>query len=107
MADGWGALLLGLLDVGLSPLTVGLGSLTTAVGAEFTLFVLERRAAGEARPWPGVVAAALTSAAGFAALTVSRLDVLREFGMVLAASVLLALLAAWVVASRAGTGVHA
>jgi hypothetical protein len=85
--------------IGLSPLTVGLGSLTAAVGCEFTLFALERRAAGVARPWPGVVAAAATSAAGFAVLALSRLEVLAEFGAVLAGSILLALLAARLLAA--------
>ena len=94
LAVGWGALALRLTGVGLSPLTVGLGALTAAVGCEFTLFALERRAAGLARPWPGVVAAAATSAAGFGVLALSRLDVLAEFGAVLAGSILLALLAA-------------
>ncbi|MGH9040769.1 MAG: RND transporter [Acidimicrobiia bacterium] len=94
LAVGWGALALRLTGVGLSPLTVGLGALTAAVGCEFTLFALERRAAGLARPWSGVVAAAATSAAGFGVLALSRLDVLAEFGAVLAGSILLALLAA-------------
>jgi predicted exporter len=47
------------------------------------------------------VTAAATAAAGFAALAISRLDVLAGFGLVLAGSVLLALLAA---ALLAGTG---
>jgi uncharacterized protein len=94
LAVGWGTLVLRMTGIGLSPLTVGLGSLTAAVGCEFTLFALERRAAGVARPWPGVVAAAATSAAGFAVLAFSRLEVLAEFGAVLAGSILLALLAA-------------
>ncbi len=99
LAVGWGALALRVTGVGLSPLTVGLGSLTAAVGCEFTLFALERRAAGGVRPWPGVVAAAATSAAGFAVLAFSRLEVLAEFGAVLAGSILLALLAARLLAS--------
>ncbi|MGH8999303.1 MAG: MMPL family transporter, partial [Acidimicrobiia bacterium] len=78
----------------LSPLTVALGSLTAAVGAEFTVFARERVAAGADRPWAGVVAAAATSVAGFGALAVSQLSVLREFGLVLAGTVLLSLLAA-------------
>jgi hypothetical protein len=94
LAVGWGALALRVTGVGLTPLTVGLGSLTAAVGCEFTLFALERRAAGLVRPWSGVVAAAATSAAGFAVLALSRLEVLAEFGLVLAGSILLALLAA-------------
>jgi uncharacterized protein len=100
LAIGWGVLALRVGGIGLSPLTVGLGSLTAAVGAEFVVFTRERIAAGLARPWPGGVAAALTSAAGFAALGLSRLEVLREFGLVLGASVLLALLAASIVIGR-------
>ncbi|HEV7863600.1 MAG TPA: RND transporter, partial [Acidimicrobiia bacterium] len=100
LAVGWGVLALRLAGIGLSPLTVGLGSLTAAVGAEFVVFTRERIAAGIARPWTGGVAAALTSAAGFAALALSRLQVLREFGLVLAGSVLLALLAASIVSGR-------
>jgi predicted RND superfamily exporter protein len=94
VAIGWGVLALRVAGLGLSPLTIGVGSLTAAVGAEFTVFALERRAAGLPAPWPGVLAAALTSAAGFAALSLSRLEMLREFGLVLAGSVLLALAAA-------------
>ena len=90
--------------IALSPLTVGLGSLTAAVGAEFVVFTRERVGAGLARPWPGAVAAALTSAAGFAALGLSRLEVLREFGLVLAGSVMLALLAASIVIGRHASG---
>jgi predicted RND superfamily exporter protein len=94
LAIGWGVLALRVAGLGLSPLTIGMGSLTAAVGAEFTVFALERRAAGLVAPWPGVLAAALTSAAGFASLSLSRLEMLREFGLVLAGSVLLALAAA-------------
>ena len=94
LAVGWGALALRVTGIDLTPLTVGLGSLTAAVGCEFTLFTLERVAAGVAHPWRGAVAAAATAATGFASLAASRLDVLAGFGLVLAGSVLLALLAA-------------
>ncbi|MCA1844084.1 MAG: MMPL family transporter [Actinobacteria bacterium] len=104
LAIGWGVLALRVAGIGLSPLTVGLGSLTAAVGAEFVVFTRERIGVGLARPWPGGVAAALTSAAGFAALGLSRLEVLREFGLVLAGSVLLALLAASIVIGRHASG---
>ena len=103
LAVGWGALALRLTGVDLTPLTVGLGSLTAAVGCEFTLFTLERRAAGEERAFRGAVTAAATAAAGFAALGVSRLDVLAGFGLVLAGSVLLALLAAALLAGLEAT----
>jgi predicted exporter len=100
LAVGWGVLMLRAAGVGLNPLTLGLGSLTAAVGAEFTVFARERQAAGLAQPWPGVIAATVTSAAGFATLAASRLDVLAEFGLVLAGSVLLALLAARLLVPR-------
>lgn len=94
LAVGWGALALRLTGVDLTPLTMGLGSLTAAVGCEFTLFTLERRADGIPGAFRGAVAAATVAATGFASLSISRLDVLAGFGLVLAGSVLLALLAA-------------
>ena len=100
LAIGWGVIVLKLTGVGLSPLTVGLGSLTAAVGAEFCVFARERARFGRTRPWAGGVAAAATSAAGFAALGVSRLAVLRQFGLLLAGSTLLALLAARMMIGR-------
>jgi hypothetical protein len=99
LAVGWGALALRVTGIDLTPLTVGLGSLTAAVGCEFTLFTLERQAAGAAGAFRGAVTAAATASAGFAALGVSRLDVLVGFGLVLAGSVLLALLAAALLAA--------
>jgi predicted RND superfamily exporter protein len=101
LAVGWGALALRLTGLDFTPLTVGLGSLTAAVGCEFTLFTLERRAGGDERAFRGAVTAAATASAGFAALGVSRLDVLAGFGLVLAGSVLLALLAAALLAGPA------
>lgn len=99
LAVGWGVLAFRVTGVDLTPLTVGLGSLTAAVGCEFTLFTLERRAAGVDGAFRGAVAAATVAAAGFASLSVSRLDVLSGFGLVLAGSVLLALLAAALLAA--------
>jgi predicted RND superfamily exporter protein len=107
LAVGWGALALRVTGIDLTPLTIGIGSLTAAVGCEFTLFTLERRAAGEERAFRGAVTAAATAAAGFAALAVSRLDVLAGFGLVLAGSVLLALLAAALLAPAAPIGLPA
>lgn len=49
------------------------------------------------------MAAAATSAAGFAVLALSRLEVLAEFGLVLAGSILLALLAARLLAAPVAT----
>ncbi|HET9692463.1 MAG TPA: hypothetical protein VFP61_15030 [Acidimicrobiales bacterium] len=97
LAVGWGFGVLRLTGTPLSPLTVTLGSLTSAVGGEFAVMAAARVAGRTPRPWAAVVAAAATSIAGFAALAVSRLAVLRQFGVVLAGSVALALLAAWLV----------
>jgi predicted RND superfamily exporter protein len=93
LAAGWGFCLLRVTGTPLTPLTVSLGSLTSAVGGEFAVMALARRQAGAA-PFSAVTVAAGTSIIGFAALGLSRLAVLRQFGLVLAASVLLALLAA-------------
>lgn len=102
LAAGWGFALLRVTGTPLTPLTVSLGSLTSAVGGEFTVMALARAADGVARPWSAVVAAAATSVAGFLVLTLSRLEVLRQFGLVLAGSVALALLAASLVVSLGG-----
>ena len=99
LATGWGFAVLKATGTPLTPLTVSLGSLTSAVGGEFAVMALGRYATGQRRPWSAVVAAATTSVVGFAVLAFSRLNLLRQFGLVLAASVLLALLAAWVVVS--------
>jgi predicted RND superfamily exporter protein len=93
LAAGWGFCLLRVTGTPLTPLTVSLGSLTSAVGGEFAVMALARRQAGAA-PFSAVTVAAGTSIIGFAVLGLSRLAVLRQFGLVLAASVLLALLAA-------------
>ena len=107
LAVGWGALALRVAGVDLTPLTVGLGSLTAAVGCEFTLFTLERRAAGAPGAFRGAVTAAVAASAGFAALAVSRLDVLAGFGVVLAGSVLLALAASWLLVPSGTTAEQA
>lgn len=99
LASGWVLLILRLSGTAFSPLTVSLGTLTSAVGGEFAVIAIGRRRAGAPRPWSAPLAGAATSAAGFLALAASRLEVLRQFGLVLAASVALALASAWVVVS--------
>lgn len=99
LATGWGFAALAVTGTSLTPLTVPLGSLTSAVGGEFAVMALGRYAAGRRHPWSAVVVAAATSVVGFAVLAISRLHLLRQFGVVLAGSVLLALLAAWLVVS--------
>lgn len=94
LAAGWGFAVLRLTGTALTPLTVSLGSLTSAVGGEFTVMAVARARAGALRPWSAVAAVAATSVVGFATLGLSRLGVMRQFGLVLAGSVGLALLAA-------------
>ena len=94
VATGWGFALLRLVGLDLSPLTVGLGALVTVTGCEFVVLLSE---AGRSRhPWlrRSVAFAALTSAAGYLALAVSSLELVREFGLVLGAAVALSYLAA-------------
>lgn len=95
-ATAFGWLIAGLWALGLplSPLTIALGSLTAAVGGEFTVVALEHRRHVRRGGIGPVGAAAVTSAAGFVALWTSELQVLRTFGVTLAASVLLAWAAA-------------
>lgn len=99
LATGWGFAVLKVTGTPLTPLIVSLGSLTSAVGGEFAVMALGRYATGQRRPWSAVGVAVTTSVVGFAVLAFSRLSLLRQFGLVLAGSVLLALLAAWVVVS--------
>ncbi|MDQ6837665.1 MAG: hypothetical protein M3137_04800 [Actinomycetota bacterium] len=103
LVTGWGFAALKLTGTSLTPLTVSLGSLTSAVGGEFAVMALGRYATGHSRPWSAVGVAATTSVAGFAVLAFSRLNLLRQFGLVLAGSVLLALLAAWGLCPSAGS----
>lgn len=95
MAFGWGIVFLRATGTALTPLTVTLGTLTAAVGGEFAVVhasLRNRRGASRA-----IAAAVLTSSAGFFALALSEVAVLRNFGLVLAGSVVLAAPAAWLV----------
>jgi predicted RND superfamily exporter protein len=95
LATGVGLFVLWLSGIPLSPITVALGSLTAAVGCEFTVLLSESaRRGGTALP---VLLAAATSAVGYLVLTASDLAVIRQFGVLLAGAVCLALAAAAVV----------
>ncbi|MET8249154.1 hypothetical protein ABZV31_35175 [Streptomyces sp. NPDC005202] len=94
MATGAGFCALWLTGIPLSPVTVALGSLTTAIGCEFTVLLSEAARQGSRRLLRSVVLATVTSAVGYAVLAASRLAVIREFGVLLAGSVVLALLSA-------------
>ncbi len=94
LATGWGLLVLWGAGGALSPLTVTLGSLTTVTGSEFAILLADARWAGRPLLRRGVAVACLTSSIGYLALAVSGLAALRDFGLLLAGSVVLSYLAA-------------
>ncbi len=87
IATGGSLLLLWVTGTALSPLTVALGSLTAAVGCEFTVMVSQSVRRSDRSLRRAVALAAGTSAVGYAVLAVSPLALMREFGILLAASV--------------------
>lgn len=106
IATGAGLLCLWLLGIPLSAITVALGSLSAAVGCEFTVLLCEAHRRGRPDLRRSVVLATVTSATGYAVLAISQLAAIREFGLLLAGSVLLAYLSArcvaWLTAGRHG-----
>ncbi|WP_145981487.1 RND transporter [Pseudonocardia sp. HH130629-09] len=94
LATGANLFLLWAFGIPLNPLTVALGSLTAAVGCEFTVMTCDAVRTRDARLRTAVTLAALTSGTGFAVLALSDLALMREFGLLLALSVLLSYLAA-------------
>jgi predicted RND superfamily exporter protein len=94
LATGLGLLALHVTGVALSPITVALGSLTAAVGCEFTVLLSESARRGRRSLRISVLLAAATSAVGYLVLVASGLAVIRQFGALLAGAVVLALLSA-------------
>lgn len=94
LATGWGLALAWLLEISLTPLTVALGSLTTVTACEFTVLLTEQRRYHSPRLGRTVAVAAIAAGCGYLALTASGLSIIRQFGLLLAASVLLSFLAA-------------
>lgn len=86
-ATGWATLLLWSSGRSLSPLALSIGSLSVAVGGEFTLVLHDRLRRGVPSPWRPVLVAAATSIAGFAVLGMSSLAILRELAVVLTGAV--------------------
>lgn len=97
LATGWVLALVWMISGSLSPLTVALGSLTTATGCEFA--VMLAGAGRQRRHWLRrcVSTAAVAGSVGYLILGLSGVAVLREFGLLLAASVACSYLAAVVV----------
>lgn len=97
IATGAGLGVLWLTGVALTPLTVTLGSLTAAVACEFTVVLAEARRRGNRALRRSVLLAMGASAAGYAVLAASGLPAIREFGILLAGSVVLSMASAWLV----------
>lgn len=94
IATGTGLFLLWITGIALNPVTVALGSLTAAVGCEFTVMLAEARRTRSRRLRNSVALAAATSTLGYAALAASGMHAISDFGLLLAGSVVLALLSA-------------
>jgi hypothetical protein len=92
LATGAGLFLLWLTGTPLSPITVALGSLTAAVGCEFTVLLSEAGRRHNPALRRAVLLVTATSVLGYAVLVVSGIAVVREFGVLLAGAVVLALL---------------
>lgn len=92
LATGAGLFLLWLSGTALSPITVALGSLTAAVGCEFTVLLSEAGRRRNQALRRAVLLVTATSVVGYAVLVISGIAVVREFGLLLAGAVLLALL---------------
>jgi len=102
LATGWITLVAHFTSGSLSPLTVAIGSLVTATGCEFA--VMANRQRGRAVT-SSVLTAAAAGTAGYLVLALSGLAVLRDFGLLLAGSVVCSLGAALLVdAVVAGLG---
>jgi predicted RND superfamily exporter protein len=93
-ATGWGLAAVVAFGMSLTPLTLALGSMTTATACEFTVMLGGQARLGHSRMNRTVAAAALAAAMGFAALSASSLAMVREFGLLLAGSVVLSYAAA-------------
>jgi uncharacterized protein len=92
LATGAGLFLLWLTGTPLSPITVALGSLTAAVGCEFTVLLSEASRRSNPALRRAVLLVTATSVVGYAVLMISGIAIVREFGLLLAGAVLLALL---------------
>lgn len=91
VATGWGFALLDLTGRGFDPVTIALGALTVAVGAEFAVVRAEAARRDSAVLRRAVVLMAAASAVGYLVLLASGLAAVRTFGAELAIGVGLAL----------------
>jgi uncharacterized protein len=110
-ATGWSALILFLLRIPLNPMSAALGALVIAISTEFSVLLsaryAEERGAGfgagralertYASTGAAVLASGTTAIAGFAALIVSNITMLRDFGIVTVVDLTVSLLGVMVV----------
>ncbi|GAA5120153.1 MMPL family transporter [Haloechinothrix salitolerans] len=94
LATGWVLALAWAVSGSLNPLTVAIGSLVTATGCEFAVMLAAATHRRRHWLWRGVGTAALAGSAGYLVLALSGVAVLRDFGLLLAASVACSYLAA-------------
>ncbi|SNR60343.1 hypothetical protein SAMN06265360_111147 [Haloechinothrix alba] len=94
IATGWALGALSVTGIALTPLTVMLGAIAAVSACEFTVLLAAGRRLASSRTRRLVTWAAVTSAVGFLALVPSSLWLLREYGLVLTATVLLSYVAA-------------
>ncbi|WP_250282297.1 RND transporter [Frankia sp. CiP1_Cm_nod2] len=94
LATGWGLGAVWVLGMSVTPLTLALGSLTTATACEFTVMLSSGLSGRRLQLHRTVLAAAMAAALGYAALAASRLEMVREFGLLMAGSVGLSFVAA-------------
>ena len=94
LATGWGFAGALMLGVSLTPLTVALGSLATATACEFSVLLAGSSGVRRRLVSRSVFVAAAAATCGYLALAVSGLTVIRSFGLFLAATVALSLVAA-------------
>ena len=96
LATGWSALVVFAIRIPLNPMSATLGALVIAISTEFSVLLSERfaqeRAAGldldaalrrtYRLTGAAVLTSGITAIAGFAVLIVSRIEMLRQFGVV-------------------------
>ena len=96
LATGWSSLILFATRIPLNPMSAALGALVIAISTEFSVLLSERyrqeRAAGldvdaalrrtYQQTGAAVLTSGITAIAGFAVLIVSRIEMLRQFGVV-------------------------
>lgn len=97
LATGWALAGAWVLGVALTPLTVALGSLATATACEFSVLLSGSHHGRSVEVRRSVLVAAAAATSGYLALTFSGLALIRSFGLFLAATVILSLLAAQLV----------